>query len=475
MNADLLKTCHREIGHIVFDGNEKITVRRISNTWNLDTQQSMVVLQQWIDENKEKKQLSMEYITRLVDKNGDVHITLANEQRTQNLCKVNPKCFKMLYSVEVASDVRPLNVVNDNEFSVINLRLVAQKRLIDQRPKITSAPNQPVAPVKQEAKASKPTNNLFSTTSKSVAKKNVEQVAEEKVTPPTTPKQVKVEPKEASAKKASPKKQSPKKDTKTTSVVGKGSISAFFSSKPAQPVATPKTGAGIPVKQEPPSPAVTSDSSEPSQKDTKPAAKVEQPAKQPEKSRKRTITDDEDDEDVIPNTPQEEKKRGEVKKRGAKPVLQRKKSSNPKKKSRILEICDSSSDEEMDTREAAEERKERLIELDEEMVEPPAKEARKSLSPEKPVENDSNSVNRNRGKVKKLITKTYADEDGYMITVKEYEMVSEDETTGSGAEKEVNPVKSTKPLGKTPSVEKKETPPTPKTKQGSIMSFFSKK
>uniref|UniRef100_A0A182W6I2 DNA polymerase delta subunit 3 n=1 Tax=Anopheles minimus TaxID=112268 RepID=A0A182W6I2_9DIPT len=467
MDAELLKTCHREIGHIVFDANEKITTRRISNTWSLDSKQALEILQKWLEEQKGQRKLSLEYVVRGIDKNGTMFIALANEKKTKSVCEMYPKCSKMLYSVEIASDVRPLNVSNDNEFSAMNIRLSSEKRQIDAGSS-QPAPNQPPAPVKQDPKPTKP--NMFSMASKAPVK-------EEKRSPPSTPAVVKPEPKTASPTKASPKVQSPKKDTKKAVTTGKGAISSFFSSKPAQSAASK-----APIKQEPQSPAPTAPTA-PEPVETK---KNPEPIKQVEKTRKRTITDDEateEEEEAIPNTPQEDKKRNDGKKR-SKPLLQRKKPSNPSKKSRILQICDSSSDEEMDGKEAAEQRSERWVEFDEEMADavPEKEDARKSLTPEKPVENDSNSVNRNRGKVKKLITKTFTDEKGYLITVKDFEMVSEDETTTNGTEMEMAAPTATKPKaslgssqGKASATEKKVTPPTPKTKQGSIMSFFAKK
>lgn len=323
----------------------------------------------------------------------------------------------MLYSVEVASDVRPLNVSNDNEFNVIRLRLESQKRQIEQASSTTApqtTPKPAPAPVKQEQKPSKP--SMFAATSKQQPP-----VKEEKQSPPAKA-QVKPEPKTAaSPPKASPKTQSPKKQDAKKAVTGKGSISSFFSAKPAGTAPKPAP-TSVPVKQEPQSPAP-----EPAKKEQKDEKAVE---KSVEKSRKRTITDDEEEEeeDVIPSTPQEDKKqRGDKSKKRntGKPLLQRKKNpSNPSKKSRLLQICDSSSDEEADGREAGaaiEQRSERLVEFDEEtpmeteIEENKKEEGRKpSLSPEKPVENDSNSVNRNRGKVKKLVTKTYTDEEGYL-------------------------------------------------------------
>lgn len=477
MDAGLLKTCHREIEHIVFDAKEKVTARRISNNWDVDVTKAVDALQKWIDEQKDKAKLSLEYIVRGVDKNGNVFMTLVKEDKLQNVLKLYPKCVKMLYSAEVASEIRPMNVSVDSEFSVKNLRLEPQKRQIDHR---SSAPVQSESlPVKQEKKPEK--KNLFATVSKP---SSMPVVKEEKPSPPPTPATVKTEPlTQPAPTKTSPKKQSPKKDTKKV-VNGKGSISSFFSSKPGQTAAPSKAaGTGTTIKQEAESPASASSESTASQKQTKPA-KISEPIKEQEKTRKRIITDDDDDDersdedkDVIPSTPQEDKREG--KKRAGKPSLKRKKPTNPSKKSRIMEICDSSSDDEMNDRDAAEEkRKERLVEYDEEMAEPEVEKKQKRPSPEKPVENDSNSANRTRGKVKKMVTKTFTDDDGYLITVKEWEMVSEDESQENGTDKEAGVVTAATALGsqtKATSVEKKATPPTPKTKQGSIMSFFAKK
>ncbi|EDO63565.1 AGAP008352-PA, partial [Anopheles gambiae str. PEST] len=192
MDDELLKTCQREIGHIVFDANEKISTRRISNTWSLDSKKSLEVLQKWVEGQKEPNKLSKEYVVRGVDKNGNVFITLANEEKLEKISKTYPKCSKMLYSVEVASDVRPLNVSNDNEFNVIRLRLESQKRQIEQASSTTApqtTPKPAPAPVKQEQKPSKP--SMFAATSKQQPP-----VKEEKQSPPAKA-QVKPEPKTA--------------------------------------------------------------------------------------------------------------------------------------------------------------------------------------------------------------------------------------------------------------------------------------
>uniref|UniRef100_A0A2M4AKP3 DNA polymerase delta subunit 3 n=1 Tax=Anopheles triannulatus TaxID=58253 RepID=A0A2M4AKP3_9DIPT len=473
MDSATLKTYHREIGHLVFDANEKVSVRKISNLWNIDSQQSVEVLQKWIDDQKESVKLSQEFLIRGKDKNGNVFMTLANEKRAAKITSKYAECSKMLYSVEAASDVRPLNVSLDRDFAVINLRLETEKRELVKRSLVAPAAQPAAAAVKQEQKPSK-MNGMFSAMASKQAKTPVVAKDEKPASPPPAPvvPTVKAEP-QTPTTKTSPKKSSPKKDTKKQAN-GKGSISSFFSSKPDQ------TGISKPaVKSEPESPSNPQSSNK--------AAKEQ---KKPENSRKRTIDEDDEDEvaikkereeedEEIPSTPQAEK-RDAKKRRTGKPLLQRKTAANPSKKSRIYAICDSSSEDEA---EATEERREeeRSIKFEQE-PEPEPMEA-STISPEKPIENDSNSVNRNhRGKVKKLVTKTFMTADGFMETVKEYEMVSEDESQEAVNGEQSLPVdtKLSAPNVKQvqaaePNEKKKATPPTPRTKQGSIMSFFAKK
>ncbi|XP_058059803.1 nucleolar protein dao-5-like [Anopheles bellator] len=463
MDTELLKTCNREIAQLVYDANEKVTVRQISNTWHIDCRQSVEILQRWIDAQSGKSKLSLEYILRGVDRNGNVFMTLANGEKYAKISQKYPGCTKTLYSVEVHSEVRPLNITADREFAVIKLRLEPEKRQVDQRPPPASLPTQPAVSIKQ---GKKPARNLFAKVTPKVA-----EVKETKSSPPSVA--IKAEPKTSppSATKTSPKKPSPKKDQTRKPATGKGAISSFFAAKPVQ-AAAPKPAVDAPVKQESEAPY------------TKPTTVNGDsvPEQKQEHSRKRTIPDDdEEDDEAIPNTPQEEK-RVAKKKRASKPALQRKKQTNPSKKSRIYELCDSSSDDE-ETGGGAEQRKERLVEFEDLTDEQPMEvqeeqTQQKSVSPEKPTENDSNSANRTRAKVKKPVVRTYQGEDGYMVTVKEFEMVSDDEcppAMDEAGKLTVNGKETPNSNAQAVPPETKETPPTPKTKQGSITSFFVKK
>uniref|UniRef100_A0A2M4BM14 DNA polymerase delta subunit 3 n=1 Tax=Anopheles marajoara TaxID=58244 RepID=A0A2M4BM14_9DIPT len=476
MDSAALKTYHREIGHLVFDANEKVSVRKISNLWNIDSQQSVEVLQKWIDDQKEPVKLSLEFLIRGKDKNGNVFMTLANEKRAAKITSKYAGCSKMLYSVEATSDVRPLNVSSDRDFAVIKLRLETEKRELAKRSLPTAQPA--VAAVKQEQKPSK-MNGLFGAMASKQAKTPAVAKEEKPSSPPPAPvvPTVKPEP-QTPTTKASPKKASPKKESKKQTN-GKGSISSFFSSKPGQTAASKPV-----VKPEPESPS-----------NVQSTKKALEEQKKPEQSRKRTIDEDEEDEvaikreredereeEEIPNTPQEEKREAK-KRRTGKPLLQRKAAVNPSKKSRIYAICDSSSEDEVEATEKRRE-EERLVkfEQDPEPEADPEPMQASTISPEKPVENDSNSVNRNhRGKVKKLVTRTFMSADGFMETVKEYEMVSEDEFQGAPNGEQSLPVDtklsapSVKQVQAEPSKKEKNTPPTPRSKQGSIMSFFAKK
>ncbi|XP_035781044.1 triadin-like [Anopheles albimanus] len=478
MDTAALKTYHREIGHLIFDANEKVSVRKISNLWNIDSQQSVEILQKWIDDQKDSAKLSREFLIRGKDKNGNVFMTLANEKRAAKITSKYVGCSKMLYSVEASSDVRPMNVSSDRDFAVIKLRLESERRELAKRSLPTAQPA--VAAVKQEQKPSK-ANGLFGAmASKQVKTPAVAKEEKSSSPPPPAPAVPTIKPEpQTPTIKVSPKKASPKKDTRKQTN-GKGSISSFFSSNPGQTALSKAV-----VKTEPESPSNAQGTKKASEEQKKLA-----------KSRKRTIDEDEEDEvaikkeredeeeeeEEIPNTPQEEKREAK-KRRTGKPLLQRKSVANQSKKSRIYAICDSSSEDEAEATEKRRE-EERLVKFDQDPeieADPEPMEA-STISPEKPVENDSNSVNRNhRGKIKKLVTKTFMTADGFMETVKEYEMVSEDEAQ-EAAHSEQSPAVDTK-LGapnakqvKAESIErKKTTPPTPRTKQGSIMSFFAKK
>ncbi|EAT44727.1 AAEL003935-PA [Aedes aegypti] len=481
MDATLEKSCIEEISHTVLDAQQKISVRSISNNYGLNFLDAVKVLQKWIDNNSGKANLLKEFIVRGIDaKRGGAFITVASEKKLKTIQDKASQISSVLYAVEVQSESsRPLHIPEEQEFKVINLPLASDKR--DVKVFIPAEPTPASTSVKQE---SKPKINSMFAASASKPKQETPKptsvpVKEEKTSPPAKQEAAKTSPPQKSPTKGSPSK---KKDAKKP-VSGKASIASFFSNKPTASKPAPSTPAN---------------SSKPADvKKEKPSPKEDQPSKKEKVHEdtprwKRMISDESDGDDVVPNTPQETK---EPKKRGGKKSLAFKKGAdakgrNPSKRSRILQVEDSSEEEEDEDRNMRE-KEEKTIEFDTEEEQDVQMEEKKQLTPEKPVENDSNSLNRKgRAKVKKLVTRNFMDEEGYMTTIKEYVMVSasEDEaeeesrTKSSSDEKKKTDVKDSAPSGKkkaeTKTADKKAekvTPPAAKTKQGSIMSFFSKK
>uniref|UniRef100_A0A1Q3EXT8 DNA polymerase delta subunit 3 n=1 Tax=Culex tarsalis TaxID=7177 RepID=A0A1Q3EXT8_CULTA len=493
MDTAVEKSCLDEISHTVLDSKGKISVRTLSNNYEISFADAVKVLQRWIDANGSKAKLAPEFIVRGTDSKGIPFITVANEKRLKTIKAKAERVSSMLYALEVASESsRKLNVPVDQEFRAISLPLTTEKR--DVKVFVPSETKAAPPVVKQEAKP----KSLFgaaASSSKAVPKAEPAKavaVKEEKQSPPAAPTAVKKEP-TPTKPAGSPTKVSPskKKDAKKPVATGKSSIASFFSNKPA---AAAKSAASKPAEKPVEKPA------EVKVKEEKPSPKQEskKPAKEDETQRwKRMISDESSgDDEVIPNTPQD--KKPEKKKGGRKPMTFKKgaaaatSKANPSKKSRILQVEDSSEEEEDEVDRGLKEPEERLVAFEVEESDDAEMKDVKELSPEKPVENDSSSANRGRAKVKKLVTKTFMDEEGYLTTIKEYQMVSASEDEGESEaaaatnNNKAEPVANGKKEGSTgkgkseskatdKKAASKVTPPTPKTKQGSIMSFFAKK
>ncbi|XP_055592249.1 DNA polymerase delta subunit 3-like [Uranotaenia lowii] len=488
MDAALEKSCLEGISHTVIDSNAKISVRSISNNYGLNFADAVKILQKWIDANGKKNKLSKEFIVRGIDgresSKGCPFITLADERKLKSIQTKANDVTSVLYSVEVASESgRRITVPDEQDFRMINLPLKTEKRDVK-----VFTPAETSAVVKQETKPK--VNYLFgsssSTSSKAPIKSEPKPTASEvKQSSPTKSAPVT----KSSSPQKSPSKNSPgKKSNNKKPVSGKASIASFFSNQPTK-AAKSSTASAPEVKTEKVSPKVEPKVETPSSVEKKKSEESEQPRW------KRMISDEsEGDDDVVPSTPQEKKepkKRGPANKKVATAKKVAAKNANPSKKSRIMQIEDSSEEEEDDEDKKMRDREERQVKLElseDEDVEMKTTNgaANVDLSPEKPVENDANHNNKKRIRVKKEVTRTFMDEEGYLTTEKTFEMVSAsedeaDDTTSktSGGGKKAGSDSAAETKGKVDSKEKKTaskvTPPTPKTKQGSIMSFFSKK
>lgn len=211
--------------------------------------------------------------------------------------------------------------------------------------------------------------------------------------------QVKVKDEKTSPKKISPKHDSPKKKAIKPSAAK--SISSFFSAKPTAskpPVETKEKLVKVEPKAEP-IPAKTEVT------ETVP----------PKESKKRVLS--QSDDDSIPGTPH-----AKATPATKKPKKESVKSSNnkvAKNRSRIIQICDSSSDEEeASTSKKAngkiESDEETTVKKEKENTTPTKIDASGTMETDECANVNETQTTKKRGKVKKMVTKTFEDEEGYI-------------------------------------------------------------
>lgn len=167
-------------------------------------------------------------------------------------------------------------------------------------------------------------------------------------------------------------------------------------------------------------------------------------------------------------------------------------------RSRLMQICDSSSDEEDATN--GKDSQDVPMDTEEEVVVKKEKE-NKTPSPEKSASSnaDGSSSGKRRAKVKKMVTRTYEDEDGFISkfiyksqifariciiychlhifvdTVHETEEVSCSEEEPEAPPPPKKAASSTNKSSSSSTATKKKISPPVGKKQGSILSFFGKK
>ncbi|CAL4078367.1 unnamed protein product, partial [Meganyctiphanes norvegica] len=272
---------------------------------------------------------------------------------------------------------------------------------------------------------------------------------------------------EVKSEKDASKHGKPSPTTKPGKPAAKGGISSFFTKGPVKTTKSPESAKTTPKSESSPtdseSPIIKKEIKEETSEemDTDESPIVKSPVKKEIK------------EEVKKESPKKEIKK-EFGKSKAKPkqtkISKKRKTLSedpmPKKRSRIMQISDSeSSDGEQE-------------ESDEECPIPPSPEPEKArieseseeeIIPSTPQTDNSEST---RGKRKKLVDKTYMDDDGFLVTKKEYEYVDNSED-----EKEVKAEETKSKSPKKVEEQPKKTEPSPvkKNKQANIMSFFKKK
>lgn len=424
-----------------------MSVKTISNNWDLSAQDSLKLLEKWLELHKNKmNDLNTEYVVRGTSEKGNPVIAvlfslmhpefllssviiiyffifqqIVSYKKLKKLDTVLAKHQKTLYAVETSSNSRRLNVSRNIEIKCTNLILASELREVKGMPFVPTPATKslPVKSIPTESAStsngkvetipsSKPQKTTNSSASVSTMFANQQKKNDAKVeaqvkvekTSPTTSGQV------APSVKESPKKKGINKKV----VNGKGSISSFFNAKPN--VSSTKPQKSIEITSPPSDPEVKKPGSPIESLPVKNREKVidmsakEIPKKKletPLKNRKRTISDS--DSETIPNTPDTETI-SQIKKK-TKPAAKKtvKQKPNAKKRSRIIALADSSEEDEPTVEE---EPAEKFIKFDEE--DSPKKENTNLTN--KTVTQES-GVKKKR-KAKRMITQTKEDEDGYM-------------------------------------------------------------
>lgn len=532
MDVVTKEACLGEISHLICDSDQKVNINEISSKWHLSLRDSESTLLDWLAQNKGRA-MAKEYLIRGVDKSGHCVISVVPEKRLPVLERKFTKFSSSLYSLELPTNAPRLGTEQLSTPTMINLSLDAKPRnCIVQPIKIPERVSTPaVKSVKSEDTKKNSVASMFAGSSnkpesngnaKFEAKPPVDECIEKAVNG------------EMKEEKKSPKKESPKKkESKTPKIqTGKASIASFFSAKqPLKPIADKKSApkpstttvalttksdsvvsSTKPVQNETDhttnkSTNLTEVSKKPAQKHGSSTIPETSASKRSEleketKTKKRSFLDicdpDDDDDEVILGTPQEEvkirKPYGPKKEKSTKiqptdddiipgtpqvskkPKLSvsRKALEASKQHSRIRRIVDSSDDDD-DTMDGATAAGHAVAD---------ASERTENKTPPKLAK---------RNKAKRTVDRTYEDDDGYIVTVKEIEEYScSDEDVVIVPKKDISPPPVKKATAKkaisveteeeksdekekTKKTKKATTPKGPVAKQGSILSFFTKK
>lgn len=459
MDKTMKSACFEEITHLICDADKKVTISDVSNNWNMSHRDGEQLLLEWIETNKTKS-LSKEFLIRGVRKNGNCVITVLAENKLDSVQKKFDKFSYSLYSVELASqsDANRLHAVKVTDCKWINLPLKHVERDVVVKPL-------PIPHVEKPTHVEKPPHDEKPTTSK----KDIQSMFA--ASKPITKTDVKKETEDGEVKteketpiKPTPKKKEPAKSQKAAS--GKSAISSFFSKPSTATTGMKKKEMDQSVKKELPSPnnspnlfddqsSMDVDKSEENLTDTNSTEDTKESTTK--KNSKRSIIDVDDGSDEIPCTPQDKKKA----KKSTKKTLEK------PKHTRIMKIEDSSDDEESHE----EQRK---------LLASPVKEKENKTPPKNESAKATEKNGRRKGR--KTISRTYKDEEGYLVTKNETVeySCSDEEADTSPPPPPAEPIKKVEdvspPDGSEKATKKKKiSPPKSNTKQGSILSFFSKK
>lgn len=397
-----------------------MTVKTVSNNWNVSLQIAASLLEEW-SENNPKSSLHKDYLVKGVDRNGNAIITIVPETKVASLTKKLKTSVKVLHGIEKKSESssRKLRIPEYEESLVIKLELNGGERKME-------TPQKQIQEVREiKGKDMIPKKNIFIASVTAGTSKSNEHIMKKSIFESSSKKNGSIETKPNVVDKVStksPKKSdSFKKESPKKKEMSKNSIASFFGA--GKPKATTASN-GIQIKSETKSPTTTD---EPSPANIKPEVKsspklsVESSPKPMKKetasqSLKRTISqinggsDSSDTENVSKPSTTPSTKIKPTRKRASKTSTNHE-TGNAKKRSRVMAIVDSDSSDEGEENDAKINNAKNV-------------EIKKGVSTTKSVnskgiktEEPSNGQPGKKFKAKRIVSRSYEDEDGFISKI----------------------------------------------------------
>lgn len=433
MNEVDSELCLKEISSDILDSGKTVNISVLSENWSMSLKSSAATLEKWMNNCAGGKPLVKQFLVRGSREDGSTFMTIASEEKIPSLSGKLSEGFPMLYSIRLGPDtptiVTPL--VLETKRKRIQLSDSGSQR--ESHKEIDSPPLKNEASTQKGSQPFATANSLKITNGVSSSKS------------------VKTEPKSPTKHQTSTKteKISPKKKSPIKKEVGKknGLIGSFFSAKSqtkSEKVTSP------PIEKE----------------IKKENGKPEESKSEKHNGKRSSVSNghSESDEQIPAESTDNPPKRRKV---------EQEKKKARSKGSRIMLMADSDEDEVKSEPETSGKESDEMEEPEQSNNVEEEKKETKISSPNLPKTGKS--------KKRRIVTKTYEDEDGFIRTVKESEEYSSSEPEDAPSDEKTvkletveskleNKEPQTKGKGKTV-----KPPSKPATKQGSIMSFFTKK
>ncbi|KAG5674253.1 hypothetical protein PVAND_004233 [Polypedilum vanderplanki] len=118
------KSCLEEISTLVFDSEQKVSLKTISNNWQLSTAIAKDVLEKWLSQNqKHIKELVKEFIVQGINSKEIFTISVVAEEVKDKLASKWKNFSSWPYSIETKSNSRSLNIPKYEPIEIKNIKI----------------------------------------------------------------------------------------------------------------------------------------------------------------------------------------------------------------------------------------------------------------------------------------------------------------------------------------------------------------